>query len=117
MLTRRLLSNSGIHVYGFGAMAIGLVGLVWGDFADIWQPIQAFGNVPHRKALAYLIAVSLLLAGAAIQWRRTAQAGALVVAALNALFAVFWLPRVIGFPRIYGTWSGFFEALAPVTQE
>lgn len=113
--TRTYFSDAGRHVYGLGAMAIGLVGLVWGDFADIWQPIQAFGNVPHRKGLAYLVAICLLAAGAALQWGRTARVGAQVVAALNFIFAVFWLPRVIGFPQIYGTWGGFFEALAPAT--
>ncbi|HEX4770909.1 MAG TPA: DoxX family membrane protein [Bryobacteraceae bacterium] len=114
MWTRRLLSKAGVRVYGLGAMALGLVGLVWGDFADAWQPIQAFGNVPHRELLAYCAAVLELAAGAAIQWRRTARAGVLVSGTLFFIFACFWLPRVIGFPQIFGTWGGFLEAFSLV---
>lgn len=115
MLSRRALSNLGTRVYGLGAIALGLVGLAWGDFATVWQPIQALPfAVPHRTALAYVAAAGLLSAGVAIQWRRSARAGLLVLAILYFIFALFWLPRVIGFPHLFGTWSGFLEEFALV---
>ncbi len=89
----RLSSNLGIQVYGLAAIALGVIGLVWGDFATIWQPIQALGNVPNREALAYTAAVSLLSGGAALLWRRTAKAGVVLLAVLYFIFALFWLPR------------------------
>jgi hypothetical protein len=49
---RRALSNLGIYVYGAGAIALGVIGLVWTDFATNWQRVQ--GNVRHRGALAYM---------------------------------------------------------------
>lgn len=58
MSGRIALSNLGSRVYGFAAIALGLIGLAWGDFATVWQPVQA--SVPHREALAYIIAVCLL---------------------------------------------------------
>ena len=109
MLNRSVLANLGSHVYGLGGIALGLVGLVWGDFAEVWQPIQALGKVPHRTALAYVFAVCFLSGGLAAQWRRTAQTGVLMLSALHFISALFWLPRVIGVPRIYGTWAGFLE--------
>jgi uncharacterized membrane protein YphA (DoxX/SURF4 family) len=115
MLSRRALSNLGTRVYGLGAIALGLVGLAWGDFATIWQPIQALPfDVPHRMALAYVAAACLLSAGVAVQWRRSALAGLLVLAILYLIFALLWLPRVIGFPQLFGTWAGFLEEFALV---
>jgi uncharacterized membrane protein YphA (DoxX/SURF4 family) len=115
MLSRTAFSNLGSRVYGLGAVALGLVGLVWGDFATNWQPIQALPfTVPYRMALAYVAAACLLSAGVAIQWRRSAPAGLLVLAILYFLFALLWLPRVIGFPQIFGTWGGFLEAMSLV---
>lgn len=115
MLSRKALSNHGMRVYGLGAIALGLVGLIWGDFATNWQPIQALPfAVPHRMALAYVAAAGLLSAGVAIQWRRSARVGLLVLAILYFIFALLWLPRVIGFPQIFGTWGGFLEAMSLV---
>jgi uncharacterized membrane protein YphA (DoxX/SURF4 family) len=112
MLSRTALSNLGSRVYGLGAVALGVVGLVWGDFATVWQPVQA--GVPHRVALAYVAAACLLSAGVAIQWRRSAPAGLLVLALLYFIFALLWLPRVVGYPQIFATWGGFLEEMALV---
>lgn len=112
MLTRRVSSNLGRRVYGLGAAALGVVGLIWGDFATVWQPVQDW--VPHREALAYIAAACLLSAGVAIQWRRSAPAGLLVLAILYFIFALLWLPRVIGYPQIFATWGGFLEEIALV---
>ncbi len=74
MLSHSALSNLSIHVYGLGAVAFGLVGLVCGDFANRLVAGLGFAvRPPHREALAYIVAVCLLVGGAVIQWRRTAQ--------------------------------------------
>jgi uncharacterized membrane protein YphA (DoxX/SURF4 family) len=113
MISRTALSNPGSRVYGLGAVALGLVGLVWGDFATVWQPVQTVG-LPSHGALAYVAAACLLSAGVAVQWRRSAPAGLLVLSILYFIFALLWLPRVIGFPQLFGTWAGFLEEFALV---
>ena len=112
MLNRAATSNCGTHVYGVAALAFGIIGLIWGDFASVWQPIEALPfTVSHRAAFAYIFAVCFLLGGLVIQWSRTARTGAIVLGILYMFCALFWLPRVIGFPKMIGTWSGFAEEL------
>ena len=101
-------------VYGLAGIALGVIGLVWRDFAAVWQPIENLGAVTHREALACVFAVGLLSAGAATMWRRTARAGLLALAALHFISALGWVPRIIGYPGIYGTWNGFFEQFSLV---
>ena len=45
-------------------VALGLVGLAFGDFASVWQPVPK--DVPERTALAYLVAALLLALGFAV---------------------------------------------------
>jgi uncharacterized membrane protein YphA (DoxX/SURF4 family) len=112
MLSHKAFSNLGSHVYGLAAIALGLVGLVWGDFATIWQPVPP--TVPHRVALAYIYAVCLLLAGTAMQWHPSARIGAIALAILYCLPAALWARRVVEFPRMIGAWGGFAEQVALV---
>jgi uncharacterized membrane protein YphA (DoxX/SURF4 family) len=109
---RKALSHLGMYVYGAGAVALGVIGLVWSDFATNWQRVQ--GNVPYRGLLASITAVCELAAGVAIFRRRTAQAGALMLAALYAIFALLWVPQILGSPRVYDVWGNFFEESALV---
>ena len=39
----------GNRIYGAAAIALGLVGLAWGDFAAVWQPVS---NTMDRPASA-----------------------------------------------------------------
>lgn len=105
--------ESGRRAFALGALVLGVAQLVFGDFAVMWEPVQP--GVPYRAVLSYLTG-ALLIVGAACAWpRRTARIGAVIVGAIHLVFALLWLPRVIGFPQIYGTWGGMFEELAPAT--
>jgi hypothetical protein len=72
MPDRRIVLSLGTRVYGAAAIAFGLIGLFWGDFASVWQPVDP--DFPHRRVLAYIVAVLFLVGGVAVQWRRTAKA-------------------------------------------
>jgi uncharacterized membrane protein len=103
----------GFHLYGLAAAALGLVGIVWGDFALVWQPVPA--GIPGRTILAYVVGAALLSAGAAMQWRRTAVLGSGALTTLYALgVLLLHVPRVAAHPLIFGTWAGLAEQLALV---
>lgn len=100
----------GSRIYGIAAIALGLVGLFWGDFAAPWQPVP--DGTSGRTFLAYAAALSFIAGGAAIQWPRSAKPGTWLLAALYALFALLWARRILGHPQIFATWSGTAEPLA-----
>jgi len=101
----------GWRVYGLGVMALGIVCLVWGDF-DPGQPMPK--DFPGRTALAYAAATFMLVAGAAIQWRRTASWGAGALTAYYALIVVILMNGrvVLAHYAEFGTYSGAAEQLA-----
>lgn len=105
-------TSIGVCVYAGSAVVLGLVGLAWGDFAAVWQPVPT--ELPGRVVLAYLTAIVLIASGIGLLWWRSARVSAAILAVLYFVFAMLWLPRVIAYPRILGTWNGVFEQLALV---
>jgi uncharacterized membrane protein YphA (DoxX/SURF4 family) len=103
----------GLRIYGLAAVALGLVGLVWGDFAAVWQPVPK--DLPGRTALAYAVAIAFLIAGLALQWQRSAGRGASTLTVLYVLvLLLLHVPRIIAHPSVFVTWSGAAEQLALV---
>jgi len=50
----------------------------------------------------------------AILLRRTARARAVMLAILYSVFALLWVPRILGSPQVYDAWADFFEKLSLV---
>lgn len=82
MTIERTTKGLGWRVYGLGAIALGAVCLAFGDFHP-GQPVPK--DFPYRTALAYAVAAFMLIAGAAVLWRRTLVWGA---AALTLYFTL-----------------------------
>ncbi|HEY2707271.1 MAG TPA: hypothetical protein VGI95_04400 [Caulobacteraceae bacterium] len=100
----------GRNVYGLGAIALGVIGLIWGDFAAVWQPVP--DALPGRKLLAYAFAAAFLAAGAAVQWRRTWRWGAYALVALYGVIVLLvHAPRVMIHPTQFSPWTGLAEQL------
>jgi uncharacterized membrane protein YphA (DoxX/SURF4 family) len=99
------------HIYGLGAVVLGLTGLVWGDFAVVWQPLwfKHLGESPW----GYAVAVIPLLAGLAMQWQRAALLAALVLLVPYGVAILFFdIPRGFENAAVYVAWYGLFENLA-----
>lgn len=100
----------GIRVYALGAIALGLVGLAWDDFALVWQPVPQ--GIPARALLAGLFAAALTAGGVAAAWRRTEVWGCAALAMLFTVAVLLHVPRVINHPQVLLAWSGLAEQLA-----
>jgi uncharacterized membrane protein YphA (DoxX/SURF4 family) len=99
----------GTCIYGLGVVVLGLTGLVWGDFAVVWQPDTA----PGQSTLGYVLPILPLLVGLAMQWHRTVYVSALVLVGLYALGEIFLdAPRGFAHPSVFVAWYGVFEHLA-----
>lgn len=103
----------GRHVFGLAAILFGIFTLAWHDF-NTWQQIGPLGNIRYREAVAYVVGLIEIAAGVAIQWRRTAKAAAMVLGIVYTIFALLWVPRIIGHPRVYDVWGNFFEQFSQV---
>jgi uncharacterized membrane protein YphA (DoxX/SURF4 family) len=103
----------GRHVFGFAAILFGFLTLFWHDF-NTWQQIRPVGNLPHREILAYVVGTIEILGGLAIQWSKTARAGAIALGSIFLVFALLWVPRVIAEPRVFDRYGNFFEQFSQV---
>jgi uncharacterized membrane protein len=102
----------GNRVYGAAGIALGVIGLIWGDFAAPWHAVPAELLAPASGAyapLAYAAAALFLIGGLAMQRRRTAAGGALVLAALFAVFVLLRVWEAIHEPKVFVHWLGVAE--------
>jgi len=92
----------------FGLIGLGILSLVYGDFALQWQPVPAW--VPARQLLAYASGAVLLGAGAGLLSTRTAVPSSRVL----LVYALLWLvllklPEVAAAPLVEVNWLGAGE--------
>ena len=98
----------GRYVYGLAAIGSGMCALAWNDFAS-WQQIKALGDARHREILTYVVASIEIVGGVAVQWPRTARAGALALVTIFCTFALLGVPFIIAHPLVYNGYGNFFE--------
>ncbi|MDE2492415.1 MAG: hypothetical protein KGL97_00805, partial [Alphaproteobacteria bacterium] len=102
----------GWRVYGLGVVALGALCLAWGT-SDPGQPVPK--DFPDRAVLAYAAGAFMLVAGAAVAWRRrTATWGAAALAAYYVLVVVILMNgrAALAHYAVYGTYEGLAEQLA-----
>jgi hypothetical protein len=107
-------SDLGRHVFGSAALASGLITLAWHNYND-WDWLRYILSAADGPVFVYAAGAAWLVGGGAIQFRRTARTGAVVLAAVYLAFAVLSLPPIVATPRIYNSWGNFFEQFSLLT--
>jgi hypothetical protein len=109
----------GIYVYGIAAVAYGITDLVWGEFDPSDQPLQAWGDhVPGATIFAYIAAIWLVVAGAALLWRGSRRFAAASLTIVYGIFVLFPLPRFYTAPHFLGYRAAvYIGVLGSVCQE
>ncbi len=107
-------SNLGSHVFGAASLVFGLSTLAWHNYND-WDQLRYILNASDGPVFVYAVAAAQIFGGGAIQFRRTANTGAVVLGAVYLVFALLCVPRIVATPQIYDRWGNFFEQFSLVT--
>jgi uncharacterized membrane protein len=104
------MTELGKILLAVGLTGLGVLSLIYDDFAMVWQPVPTW--VPRREILAYASGAVLIAGGLGSLFRRTAGLSTLVVAAFVLTWLLFLqVPRVWSAPLNEGMWLGFGENL------
>jgi uncharacterized membrane protein len=98
------IASAGHAVFAAVMIALGIQGLIKGDFTTVWQPVPY--AIPGREVLVYLCASISFACGIALLFRRTAALAARVLLATLVLWFLLWRVRALFLaPLVEGTWS------------
>ena len=106
--------NPGRHVFGAAALLFGLVTLSWHNYND-WEQLRYILNATDGPVFLYAVAVAQIIGGGAIQFRRTANTGALILGTVFLVFALLGVPPIVTSPQVYDRWGNFFEQFSMAT--
>ena len=97
------VASLGHGVFAATIIALGILGLVKGDFAPIWTGVPK--GFPAREALAYLCALVSLVSGIGLLWQRTAVvASRVLLISLLTWLLLFRVPLIFRAPTATVTW-------------
>ncbi len=96
-----------LTLFAVGMIGLGILGLIYGDFALVWQPVASW--FPGRTALAYCAAVLMLVGGIGLLFEATVRWAIRILFPYLILWALLKVPAVVVAPQIEGVWLGFGE--------
>lgn len=100
-------------VFAVAFVALGVLGLVYGDFALVWQPVPP--GLPGRSLLAYLCALLMVAGGIGLLFKQSARLATTVL----FVYVLLWLvllkvPALFAAPLIEASWLGCAETSVQV---
>ena len=102
------IASVGHAVFAFTMIALGILGLISGDFTQVFQPVPK--GMPAREGFVYICAVFCLAAGAGLLWRRSATNAARVLLVFLVLWTLLCKARFIALaPLVEGSYQSFAE--------
>lgn len=96
-----------LTLFAIGMIGLGVLALIYGDFALVWQPVPA--GLPGRTALAYGSGVLMLLTGAGLLFRATAAWSIRILFPYLILWLLLKVPALVVAPQMEAVWLGIGE--------
>src|SRR5579863_9566916 len=102
------IAGMGHVVFAVAMIALGVLGLVTGDFASVWQSVPK--ALPGREVLVYVCALLELVLGTGLLWTRSAAPAARALLAYMLLWLLLLrVPNLFTAPTAEVSWSGCGE--------
>ena len=96
-----------LTAFAIGMIGLGILALIYGDFAMVWQPVPDW--VPGRTELAYASGVIMLLGGVGLLVGATRAWSARILFPYIILWTSLKLPALFVAPKVEAVWLGFGE--------
>ena len=103
------MDNLGARIYGLAAINMGVLGLIWDEWAAGGISISA--KLPGHVMLAYVASALLVVGGVLINWRR-AWGAALLTALFTLDLLLLCAPSLVKHISVFGYWDASAEPLA-----
>jgi uncharacterized membrane protein len=101
------IASVGHAVFAATMIALGILGLITGDFIQVWQVPK---GLPGRQLLAYVCACISLACGVGLLWQRSAALAARVLLAAFLLLTLLFKARFVFLqPTVEGTYQSLGE--------
>lgn len=97
----------GLFLFAIGLIGLGILTLVYGDFALVWQPVAPW--VPGRTFLAYCSGILMLFSGIGLLFNVTVRWTARILFLYLIVWDLLKVPAIIVAPQIEGVWLGLGE--------
>jgi uncharacterized membrane protein len=97
----------GLILFAVGMIGLGILAVVYGDFAMVWQPVAAW--VPGRTGLAYASGVLMLVVGAGLLYSGTVKWSVRILFPYLIVWTLLKVPVLVAAPQIEGVWLGLGE--------
>jgi uncharacterized membrane protein len=96
-----------LTLFAIGMIGLGILALIYGDFALVWQPVAPW--VFGRTALAYASGLIMLLGGVGLLFTATVTWSVRILFPYLILWQLLKVPALVVAPKIEGVWLGFGE--------
>lgn len=96
-----------LTAFALGLIGLGVLTLIYDDFALVWQPVPP--SLPGRFALAYASGTLMLLGGIGLLFRASAGWSARILLPYLFLWLLLKVPALAVAPKLEAVWLGFGE--------
>jgi len=96
-----------LTLFAVGMIGLGILALVYGDFALVWQPVAPW--VPGRTALAYGSGAIMLFGGVGLFFRATAAWSVRILFPYLIIWTLLKVPALLVAPKMEAVWLGLGE--------
>lgn len=97
----------GLTLFALGIIGMGVLALIVGDFAMVWQPVASW--IPGRTVLAYLSGILMVVCGAGLLFRATTRLSIRILFPYVIIWQMLKLPALFVAPGTEGVYLGFGE--------